>query len=89
METCLKVLFLGSRDSAKYRIVLTARHYFGIGGNISNEVVPCSKIFCYLVVRSLTLVPGHGENSVVLEAEHDIVPFSKRSCSQQVLASLL
>lgn len=45
METCLKVLFLGSRDSAKYRIALTASHYFDIGCCISNEVVPCSEIF--------------------------------------------
>lgn len=44
METCLKVLLLGSRDSAKYRVALIARYYFGVGWYISNEVVPCPGI---------------------------------------------
>jgi len=55
METCSTVLLLGTRQSAKYSIALTASRYFDTVCYISNEVVSCSEVFvssvcqiCYL-----------------------------------------
>lgn len=42
-----------------------------------------------MIFSSLTYDPGHGKNSAVLDAEHETVPFSKSSHSQQILASLI
>lgn len=56
METHFKVLFLGTRDSAKYRIALTASQYFVVGSYICNKVVPWKEIF--VICGSWVSYPG-------------------------------